>query len=96
MPRDSQSANAPTAERQVEALIIKNTSVAGMMLHRNTRHMLPISLAKSLRDQKLAVPIPKAKPSHPVPPPPPVVDEFDGEDEDGESKDSDDEEEEGE
>lgn len=58
-------------ERQVEALIVKNTSVAGMMLHRGSRHMLPISLAKSLRDQGLATPIPQAVPSHPAPPPPP-------------------------
>lgn len=78
MVRESEQVAEKDREKQVEALIIKNTSVAGMMLHRNTKHMLPLSLAMSLRDQGLAVPVKKAQPSHPVPPPKPKLD-FDGE-----------------
>lgn len=86
MPREGEGTGEKEApEKQVKALIIKNTSVAGMMLHRNTEHMLPLSLAKSLRDQGLAVPIKAARPSHPAPPPPPPPD-FEEEDEADEEK----------
>ncbi|HEV2172919.1 MAG TPA: hypothetical protein VGR71_05100 [Nitrospira sp.] len=67
-------------ERQVEALIVKNTSVAGMLLHKNVKYTLPLSLAKSLRDQGLAIPVPKAVESHPAPPPPPPPDFEDDDD----------------
>lgn len=81
-------AKAPRPERpekQVDAIIVKNTSVAGMLLHRNQQITLPISVAKSLRDQGLAIPVPKVVPSHPVaPPPPPPV--FDGESDGGEDE----------
>lgn len=81
-------------ERVVEAEIIKNTSVAGMLLHRGSRHMLPFTLAKALRNQGLARPIPKVIPSHPVapPPPPPVFEGESGEDEEEEVDSEDDEE----
>ncbi len=78
--------NSP--ERMVEAEILKWTSVAGMFLHPGTRHSLPISLAKGLRDQGLARPVPKVVESHPAPPPPPPA-TFDGEgDSDGDETES--------
>ena len=85
MPREGEgTGDKETPEKQVEALIIKNTSVAGMMLHKDSTHMLPISLAKSLRDQKLAIPVPKAIDSHPKPQPPPE-NQFEGESDDSEA-----------
>lgn len=78
MPREGSGEEEVKQERQVEAEVLKNTSVAGMMLHRGSHHMLPFSLAKSLRDQGLVRPVKQAIPSHPVPPPPPE-DQFDGE-----------------
>jgi hypothetical protein len=73
-------------EKQVDAIIVKNTSVAGMLLHRNQTITLPISVAKSLRDQGLAKPVPKVIESHPAPPPPPPP-VFEGENEADESED---------
>lgn len=81
--RENQQTPENEREKQVEAEMLKHTSVAGMMMQRGARYMLPLSLAKSLRDQGLARPVPKAAPSHPSPPPPPP-DPFDGEGEDSE------------
>lgn len=81
-------AKAPKPEKSVEAIITKNTSVAGMLLHARQRIQLPLSVAKLLRDQGLAQPVPKAVPSHPTPPPPPPpVFEGERESEDEESED---------
>lgn len=69
-------------EREVEAIITKNTSIKGMMLQRGARHWFPLSIAKGLRDQGLAIPVPKVIPSHPpTPPPPPPSFEGEGDDE---------------
>lgn len=81
MPREGSGTEEVTPEREVEAEILRNTSVAGMMLHRGSHHMLPFSLAKSLRDQGLVRPVKQAIDSHPVPPPPPE-NQFEGEGDD--------------
>src|SRR5690348_1975327 len=75
-------------EKQVDAIITKNTSVAGMLLHRNQQITLPISVAKTLRDQGLARPVPKVVQSHPAPPPPPPP-VFEGESEEDEDPEED-------
>lgn len=58
-------------ERLVEAEVLKHTSRQGQLMIAQTRHWLPLSVAKAMQKGGLVRPVPKAVPSHPVAPPPP-------------------------